>query len=90
MKMKMKKIKEVDLSFCDDTPLFFDKHGIKPQLYVDGHFFKYDEEHLVVPWDQLFKCIAEPCMHVDEANETIAQLEALVARLKRWQIAPED
>jgi hypothetical protein len=91
MKMKMTKTKEVELSFCDDTPLFFDKDGIKPMLYVDGRFFKYDEEQLVIPWSKLFKCATCSCAcHVDEANETIIQLRALADRLEKWQIKPED
>ena len=89
--MKMTKTKEVDLSFCDDTPLFFDKDGIKLMLYVDGRFFKYDEEQLVIPWSKLFKCATASCVcHVDEANETIIQLRTLADRLEQWQIEPED
>lgn len=89
--MKITKTKEVNLAFSEETPIFFDKFGIHPMLYVDGKYFDYPDEELRVTWDNMFKCAKDSCVeHVKEADVMIVELRRLADRLERWQIKDDD
>ena len=66
------------------TPMFFERTGIIPMLYINGEDNEDDNDELLVTWDDLFDCAKQSSKAVCETETIVSNLRALADRIEEW------
>lgn len=79
----MKTTLEIEIGY-QWTPMFFERTGIIPMLYINGEGNEDNNNELLVTWDDLFDCAKQSSEIVCETEVIVSNLRALADRLEAW------